>query len=216
MTKNWSRFCCALLALLLLHATSLALTTALQKKYKLHPTPDPKSPNKIYIPVDLEDAFKELERMLAPEFIAEIRARTEPGMIEYHLGLGMWIRNHWRLWAGSGLGQFFNRLGIYHPEDMSVIILATFWCHLHSQPLRLEERVAYFKEWARVHAEPKDNRCPQDGSTLDIAQWLESETADRRPRCIHVGRCKKNKHLWVYEVDKGWYKPDAELMKRIS
>lgn len=216
MVKNWTRFSCALLALLLLHTTGLTWPTAQQNKNKLHPTPDPTSPNQIYLPVDLEDAFRELKRMLSPELLAEMRERSEPAMMEYHLGVGMWIRNHWRLWADSKLAQFFHQQGIYHPEDMSVIILATFWCHLHAQPLRLEERVAYYREWARVHVEPKDMRCPQDGSPLEIVQWIESETPNRQPRCLHVARCKKNNHPWVYDVDRGLYKPDAELMKRLN
>ena|SRR6185436_15026447 len=216
MANNWLRFSCALAALLLLHTTGLSLAPAQQNKNKLNPTPDPNSPNQIYLPVDLEDAFRELRRMLSPELLAEMKERVEGGMMEYHLGVGMWLRNHWRLWADSKLAQYFHRLGVHHPEDMSVIILATFWCHLHSLPLRLEERVAYYREWARVHVEPKDMRCPQDGSPLEIVQWVESEGADRRPHCVHVARCKKGNHTWAYDVDKGLYKPDADLMRRMN
>jgi len=62
-------------------------------------------------------------------------------MIRYHLSLGTWMRNSWGLWGGSRLSKWFNRHGIDNPEDMSGILLTSFWRSLHKKPLLLEAQI---------------------------------------------------------------------------
>ena len=71
-------------------------------------------------------------------------------MIRYHRTIGMWMRNNWGLWRGSRLKQYFNNLGVNHPDDMSAIILTSFWRHLHKQPIKLEEQIKVCQDyWAK-------------------------------------------------------------------
>lgn len=200
---------------LLLLATLISIHAIAQENERINPTPDPKSKYKIYVPVSLEDAFVELKKMLPPKVLKEMKEGTEKDMVQYHMGLGMWMRNNWELWGGSRLAKYFNGLGVHHPDDMTGIILDTFWCHLNSKPLRLEERITYYQAYWKAYEEPKDKSCPQDGSMFEITSWLHDEAENDMPRIIHVGRCKKNKHLWVFEHGKGWYKPTEEQLKRI-
>ena len=186
-----------------------------QAKYKVNPTPDHTSQYKIYVPTNLEDAFGELKKMLHPDLLKEIKEGSEQDMIGYHMGLGLWMRNNWGLWGGSRLAKYFNGIGIFHPDDMSGIILDSFWRHLNSQPLKLEEQVAHYQRYWKVHAHPKNKNCPLDGSLIEISMSLDESEGDQ-PRAIHIGRCKKRQHLWAYEHDKGWYRPDAALRKRIE
>jgi hypothetical protein len=58
----------------------------------------------VYIPRDLEDCFDELEHMLDPRDIKKIKTGKT---IEYHHGLGTWLRNNWGLWRGSRLSAYF-------------------------------------------------------------------------------------------------------------
>jgi hypothetical protein len=185
-----------------------------QDKYQLNPTPDPAAQFKVYVPADLEDSFLELQKMLHPDLIREMKEKPEKEMAMFHRGLGMWMRNNWGLWAGSRLAKYFNGMGIFHPDDMSGIILDSFWRRLHSQPIELEKQVAYYQRFWKVNAEPEKKSCPLDGSVIEITMSLDESERDE-PAAIHVGRCKKRKHLWAYEFDKGWYRPDAALRKRI-
>lgn len=78
----------------------------------------------VYIPKNLEEAFPELDRLLSEIDKKEMRAL--PGrkeMIKYHLTLGMWMRNNWRLWGGSRLQKYFIDKGVTHPEAMSSVVL---------------------------------------------------------------------------------------------
>jgi hypothetical protein len=154
--------------------------------------------------------------MLPAKVRDEMKQGAEDDMVGYHFGLGMWMRNNWELWGGSRLAQYFEKLGIHHPEDMSSIILEGYWCHLNAQPFHLDERVTYFQTYWKAFEEPKNKTCPQDGSMFEISSWLHDRSTEGMPRITHAGRCKKNNHLWVYEHDKGWYKPTREQLKRIN
>jgi Domain of unknown function (DUF6794) len=104
----------------------------------------------IYIPRDLDDCFAQLKQLLEPVDIEKMKSGTENDMIEYHFTLGLWMRNNWGLWGSSRLAKWFNAQGVEHPDDMSGIILNSFWRHLNGKPIRLEEQVKYYLEyWKR-------------------------------------------------------------------
>lgn len=186
-----------------------------QDIYKVTPTTDLSSESKVYIPSSLEDSFQELKKMLNPELIKKMQMNSEQEMIDYHMGLGLWMRNNWGLWRGSRLSKYFNGIGIFHPDDMSGIILDSFWRYLNSKPINLNEQVAFYQKFWKVNAEPKKKRCPLDNSIIEITVQFDVSEKNQ-PRTIHTGRCKKKKHYWAYEYDKGWYKPDAELLRKIK
>ena len=78
-----------------------------------------------------------------------MKSGSEEDMIQYHHGLGRWIRNNWELWAGSRLAKYFNDIGINHPDDMSGIILDSYWRQLNEKPIKLDEQIKYYQEyWA--------------------------------------------------------------------
>lgn len=124
-------------------------------KYKINPTPDKTAFRGFYIPKDLDDCFKELNKMLSPELIKEMKAGTEDDMSKHHFGLGLWMRNNWGLWSGSHLAKYFNNLGIRHPDDMSGIILTSFWRFLNKKPLKIDDQTQYYKNyWEKVKQQP--------------------------------------------------------------
>jgi hypothetical protein len=105
----------------------------------------------LYIPKDLEDSFAQLESLLKQEEIEKIRSGTDDRMIDYQFGLGLWMRNNWGLWSGSRLAKWFNGIGIHHPDDMSAIILTSFWRYLHGVPIKLDEQVRHYQDiWNRI------------------------------------------------------------------
>jgi hypothetical protein len=118
-----------------------------------------KGQSEIYIPRDLEDCFSELKKMLKPEDIDKIRNGKESNMIDYHFGLGMWMRNNWGLWKGSRISKWFNARGIHHPDDMSGIILSSFWRHLSGKDIKLEEQITHYQDYwkKQENVNPKDH-----------------------------------------------------------
>lgn len=119
--------CCAL--------TFFALTSAGDE-----PTPPS-------LPTSLEQCFVDLEKMLKPEDLAAIKNGTEDDLNQYHFSLGMWMRNNWGLWGGGPLAKYFEKLGLHHPDDMSGLILTTFWRHLNERPLEIDKEVAHYQAY---------------------------------------------------------------------
>ena len=99
----------------------------------------------IYIPKDLDDCFAELKKMLSKEEVEKMKNGREDDMSLYHHGLGTWLRNNWGLWSGSRLSKWFNEKGIRHPNNMSGIILVSFWRHLDNKPIKLDEQVELYQ-----------------------------------------------------------------------
>jgi hypothetical protein len=114
------------------------------------------------IPSDLDGCFVKLEKQLKPEIIKKMRDGSEADMIQYHFGIGLSIRNNWIRPDGSRLAEWFNAQGIYHPDDMSGIILTSFWRHLNKKPIKLEEQIKhhqdYWKKQESTNFIPKSSR----------------------------------------------------------
>lgn len=99
------------------------------------------------IPTTLAEAHEELERILSAEELGKIDAMpSEDDMALYHFSLGLNIRNGWGLWRGGPLAKHIAKLGFTHADDISEVILETFWCKRHGQDFRLEERAAFYKK----------------------------------------------------------------------
>jgi hypothetical protein len=124
-------------------------TLAIKHLYPLKPTHDKKSPTGFYVPNDLDDCLVELAKMLPVTALQDMKSCTEDDMILYHSNFGMGLRNDWGLWKGSRLSSYFHGLGIYHPDDMSGIILVSFWRHLHGKPLKVQEQIHHYQEFWR-------------------------------------------------------------------
>ncbi len=124
------------------HPSTRAATRPSTREFE--PRKDVSSKTGYYIPHDLDDALAEVDRIFvsADERDAVMKG-TEDDMIQYHFGLGMWMRNNWGLWGGSRLSEYFNGKGIHHPDDMSGIILDSYWRKLHGKPIDLEGQVKH-------------------------------------------------------------------------
>jgi len=53
----------------------------------------------------------------------------------------------WQLWGGSRLSKFFNDRGIYHPDDMSGIILDSYHRYLTGKDIKLDEQIKFYQDY---------------------------------------------------------------------
>ena len=75
------------------------------------------------------------------------------------MGLGMWIRNNWGLWKRKKLADYFNTIGVYHPDDMSGIILTSYYRELNGENWKVDNQVENYKLfWKEKNNEQKTNR----------------------------------------------------------
>jgi len=109
---------------------------------------DKTTAGKTYIPIDLDDCLRQLDSIFVDSNKAKIKTMTEEefsGM--YHHGFGMWMRNNWGLWKGSGLSKYFNSVGIYHPDDMTGIIFCSYHRNLMGKEIKLNEQIKFYQNY---------------------------------------------------------------------
>ena len=187
-----------------------------QESGAFNPTKDASSKRGFYIPKNLDDALDELDKALDASEKAEIMAKKQQeDMVEYHMGLGMWMRNNWGLWAGSRLYASLYQLGLSQPDDMSGLILEEYWRKLHKLPLDTAEYVKKTQAYWDANGRPADPKCPWDGSKIEFeVGFMGREAVPGFKGAIWCGRCKHG-HLWSWFYKKGWYRPEGQVLKDI-
>lgn len=114
------------------------------------------------IPTNIKEAHLQLDSLLSDEDIVKIKNLPDANStIKYHMGLGIWLRNNWGLWAGSDLYIWFYERGYNHPDNVSGIILQTYWNYLNDKPYLINDR--FGSEW-------EENQ--REGSTLEAEEFL--------------------------------------------
>jgi len=98
--------------------------------------------NGVYIPVDLDDAFSELNRLADPKGIAEFMSAPEDSIRrKLHFGLGKWILVNWGLEGGSRISHLLKQKGISLPDDMVEFLIVMWHRQLNDQPLQSEVEI---------------------------------------------------------------------------
>ncbi len=104
--------------------------------------------NDVYIPKDLNDAFKELTRLTDKAARAKFISAEEDVVVKkLYFSLGRWILHNWGFHGGSRMSHFLKtKLGVSHPEDQAVFIIRTYHRSLNKKDLNVKEIVEQLKE----------------------------------------------------------------------
>lgn len=102
----------------------------------------------IYIPKNLDDCFVQIDSFWDDSIKNKVREMTESEfMAGAHFGFGIWMRNNWGLWRGSRLSAYFAKRGIRHPDDMSTIILTSYYRKLKGKDPDVKSQLKYYKKY---------------------------------------------------------------------
>lgn len=101
--------------------------------------------NDVYIPIDLEDAFSELNRLASSEALTKFKnADEEVIRRKLHFGVGRWISVNWNFEAGSRFSHYMKEMGVTFPDDMTEMTIVSFHRHLNGTPLMLKQQSEFF------------------------------------------------------------------------
>jgi hypothetical protein len=107
-----------------------------------------------YKPKNLDEAILQLTKIHDDSTKNAIKLMTENEFLSRaHMSLGMWIRNNWRLWKGGELADYFHSIGIFHPDDMSGIILTSYHRTLNNKDIDLNGQVRQYQAYERASQE---------------------------------------------------------------
>ncbi len=102
--------------------------------------------HKKHSPKNLNEAIIQLDKVYTVKNKKEIYDMTESEYItKSQFSTGLWIRYNWGLSQGTKLSMYFNDLGIYHPNDMTAIIVHSYYRHLHNQDFDLDKQIKYYQ-----------------------------------------------------------------------
>ncbi len=113
--------------------------------------------NGVYIPVDLDDAFSELDRLADPAGIANFKNAPDSIIEKSHFGLVEWVQLNWGLDEGSRISHYLRSKGVSVPDDMARVIVVTYHRHLNGQPLMLEQEIAEIQKRMEMEKAKRDS-----------------------------------------------------------
>lgn len=130
--------------------------------------------NQNYIPKNLEESFVQIDSFWHDTTKIKLKILSEDDFTgRLHHGFGTWLRNNWGLWAGSRLAKYFNEKGIFHPDDMSSIILSSYHRRLNNKPIDLDGQIKYYQAyWEKAKANEFKKVQEEKASAEKNLKWL--------------------------------------------
>ena len=101
----------------------------------------------VYIPKDVADAMKELDRRSPPESVAKLKQTDEETVAKkLHFGFGRWMVVKWQLNMGSRLSVHLSQLGLIDEDEMTRFLLISYHRHIMKKELQSKELAQSIKE----------------------------------------------------------------------
>ena len=98
-------------------------------------------------PKTLTECIQMLDKNLKTEDKDYIKTLTEDEFfMESHFTIGMGIRNEWIRSGNPELVTFFLDQGVKHPDDMSAMILTSYYRHLLGKEIDFEGQISAYKK----------------------------------------------------------------------
>lgn len=96
----------------------------------------------VYIPKDMTEAFKELDRLSDKASKDKVKSAPESLIAErLYFGLGRWMSYNWNFVEGSRFSKYLNDLGLKFEDEMIKFMLVSYHRHLSNKPQEIESRV---------------------------------------------------------------------------
>ena len=114
----------------------------------------------VYIPLDLADAFTQLNRLTDKSSKAKFKVMEEELAAEkLHFSLGRWIIHNWGFYDGSRFSHYLKKLGISHPDDMARFVIVSYHRNLNRKSLNVKEQVEYYKNGRLKQAQERQKKA---------------------------------------------------------
>lgn len=132
-----------------------------------------------YIPKDIDDAYREFQRITDDSSRAKFARMTEDdARTKLYYSLGQWFKVKWSLKMGSRLAEYFHQNGITWPDDMVAILTLYFHRKLNNKDPQLADLFKYYKEKRAAAWEEYIKKHATD--TLDVVKPMDS-TKTKKP-----------------------------------
>ncbi|HUH26375.1 MAG TPA: DUF6794 domain-containing protein [Flavobacterium sp.] len=105
-------------------------------------------------PRSIEEALYYLENSWSTQQKDDFKNSDEKAAVtSLHFSVGMSIRNSWLRQENVALRAEFDKLQVYHRDDISSIILTSFHRKLNNKPLELEKQAQHYIDYWKPYLE---------------------------------------------------------------
>lgn len=110
------------------------------------------------IPSDFNGCLDQLDTLINDKMKSWIKCLPDKEFgYRVHMDLGAYLRNNWKLWQSTELTKKLQQMGIFHPDDMTGVILTSYQRKLKGEDIKLQEQIDYYKEFWRNKGTPIDS-----------------------------------------------------------
>ena len=121
--------------------------------------------------------------------------------------VGMWIRNSWIRKGNDSLANQFHKIGIYHPDDISTIILTSLHRKLNNKELKLKEQARHYIDYWKPIIE-KDEKSKKNAFEI----YNKHKIGDKINIYYPVDSQNGESNAVIYENNDEWvFNPKSDL-----
>lgn len=158
------------------------------------------------VPKNLDEALSNLHILISDkdkEKLAKLDKSYYSGQM--HMSLGLSIRNFWIRSEESKLTDYFNKLGIFHPDDMSSIILSRFYAEIKNQPFDLNKKVEYYKlYWINNYPPQRTIYPPEIPDSIMVDDSYSFKDSLGNSHSVFYESMSPRDSTWIYQKQFGW------------
>ncbi|KAF2328189.1 DUF6794 domain-containing protein [Flavobacterium daemonense] len=152
------------------------------------------------LPSNLDESLNYFEKNWTENSKNSFKNKPENDAVtELHTTVGMWIRNNWIRHGNGKLVKQFNKIGIYHPDDISSIILTSLHRKLNHQDLKVEEQAQHYIDYWKPILENDEK-----SKKIAFDNYNKYKVGDKiniyYPVLTHDGKS----NAVIYENNKNW------------
>ncbi len=105
--------------------------------------------SQIRLPKNLDEAVLYFQQKWTGKELDKFKNMSEKeALIEIHFGTGQWIRNNWVYGnRDTVLRNYFHSLGVFHPDDISAIILISLHRTLNKNDIELSKQIEHYQAY---------------------------------------------------------------------
>lgn len=152
------------------------------------------------VPSSLDESLNYFEKNWSDSAKSSFKNKPENNAVtELHMTEGMWIRNNWIRHGNDSLAKQFNKIGIYHPDDISAIILASLHRKLNNKDLNVEEQAQHYIDYWKPIIENDEK-----SKKLATENYKKYKVGDKINIYYPVYTHNGQSNAAIYENNKNW------------
>ena len=166
---------------------------------------------KIILPKDLDEAILYFQQNWTKQQLDNFKIKDErKALADVHFAAGMWVRNNWvRGDRDTAFSNYFHKLGIYAPDDISSIVFTSLHRALNNKKRNLDQQIELYKKyWKEI------SDCEEKQKAIALTIYNKFKVGDNISIFMPVDISDNYRNAVIYDCPKiEWtFNPKKDLV----